>query len=526
MIPKFARRGTDFRQAGDYYLRDKRGPTAERVGWTHTENLSATDPWEALDEMDDTYRNAETLKRQAHERNGNGKKYRRHGSECEKPVGPFSLSWHPEQRPDKDHMIWAMKDALAEIGLQEHQALFVCHIDEPQPHLHVIPNLVHPVTGKVAELKFSQEKLALWAEKYEREHGQKIYCQARVENNERRRQEKAQRKKDRANGQKRKANFPRHKDPALDLKPQITKLFFASRTGAAFQAGVEKMGFKLAEGDRILLIDRDGKMHSISRQIEGATAKEIRAKLADLVLPDVDTVRGKILETIEREKRQEKRQADEKRIFNIYTKVNRSRAWNKEKLSVIDAGNEETYGPQEREVRERLQKLEARQRKAGFFSKITGAYGRRQREIENDRKSLAVIEWRKEEARGNTARILEQRTQLAATLAAKINELQRQEAPAPSPAREQQPAQAAPPTGQERKAAKYQKKLAGYQRGRKPAQEEEKDMPVQQAAPEQARPAPPANDAAAHLRADFQKRMERRQQEREIDRQHGPEREL
>src|SRR5258708_39966484 len=65
------------------------------------------------------------------------------------------------------------------------QAIIVAHADEPQGHVHIIVNRVHPVTGKAATLSNSKLKLSQWAEAYERRRG-KVYCPQRVSNNARR----------------------------------------------------------------------------------------------------------------------------------------------------------------------------------------------------------------------------------------------------------------------------------------------------------------------------------------------------
>ena len=146
--------------------------------------------------------------------------------------------------------------------------------DREHQHLHVIVNVVHPETGRASSISFSRRKLSRWAEEYEREHG-KIYCQQRVENNAKR-----------ALGEK-----VKYKEPEVDLKAKITALYQASDGGEAFRAALAEQGFTLARGKRLVLVDGEGKLFSLSRQIDGATAKEIRAKLGDLDLPDVDTVR-------------------------------------------------------------------------------------------------------------------------------------------------------------------------------------------------------------------------------------------
>ena len=81
------------------------------------------------------------------------------GRKLEKPVFAFSVSWHPEQKPDKAHMLATAQAAAAVLGLEGHQAIYVCHNDEPQPHVHVLVNRVHPETGKAATLSRSKAKL-------------------------------------------------------------------------------------------------------------------------------------------------------------------------------------------------------------------------------------------------------------------------------------------------------------------------------------------------------------------------------
>ena len=267
MIPREAKRGRSFSGAGLYYLHDKEALTSERVAFTHTENLPTDDPDKALRVMACTVADAPALKRAAG--------VKRAGGRSEKPVFCFSLSWHPEEQPQQGDMIAAGQQALAALGLQEHETLMVAHKDEAHPHLHLIVNVINPNDGRANTLKFSKRKLSQWAEEYEREHG-KIYCQQRIENNERRK----------------KKEYVKYKDPELEQKAIITKLYQTADSGKVFQETLAEHGYRLAQGKRIVLIDREGKMYSLTRQIEGVKAKAIRDKLRDLQLSEVDDARG------------------------------------------------------------------------------------------------------------------------------------------------------------------------------------------------------------------------------------------
>ena len=107
------------------------------------------------------------------------------GRKLKKPVFAYSLAWHPGERPTKAEMMEAARASLEAQGLEEHQAIILCHDDEPQAHVHIIVNRVHPATGKAATLSNSKLKLSQWAEAYERGRG-KILCPQRVKNNARR----------------------------------------------------------------------------------------------------------------------------------------------------------------------------------------------------------------------------------------------------------------------------------------------------------------------------------------------------
>jgi len=188
MVPAVTEGGRSFKGASLYYLHDKRQAgeaerlTSERVAWTHTANLSTADPDRAWRIM------ADTAMRQGEIKAAAGEKAT--GRKLTKPVYAYSLAWHPEQRPDREHMLSTALDSLKAQGLEGYQAIILAHSDEPHQHVHVIVNRVHPETGKAATLSNNTLKLSKWAEAYEKQHG-KIYCGKRVENNRKREQGEA-----------------------------------------------------------------------------------------------------------------------------------------------------------------------------------------------------------------------------------------------------------------------------------------------------------------------------------------------
>lgn len=184
MVPAITAGGRSFRGATLYYLHDKRQPgeaerfTSGRVAWVETVNLPTGDRARAWKIM------AHTALAQAELKAAAGTKAT--GRKLTKPVYAYSIAWHPGERPIKAEMLEAARASLEAQGLEEHQAMILCHDDEPQAHVHIIVNRVHPGTGKAATLSNSKLKLSQWAQAYEQQRG-KVFCPQRVENNARRR---------------------------------------------------------------------------------------------------------------------------------------------------------------------------------------------------------------------------------------------------------------------------------------------------------------------------------------------------
>ena len=260
MIPKITKGGSSFKSALQYYLHDKGADTQERVAWAQTENMRTEDPQKAWRVM------AYTAKEQDRLKEASGQS--RAGRKLEKPVFAYSLAWHPEQSPDAEHMLETARESLEMMGLSDHECVIVAHRDEPQKHVHVIVNRVHPITGLAGDVRNSKLKFSDFAREYERKHG-KIYCERREEN-----------AKKREKGEK-----THYGDPV------IVEAWHSSRNGKEFAAALEREGYALAQGrKRPVVVDVHGKAHNPTRQLDGVKAKEFKEKLSDLDLENLPTV--------------------------------------------------------------------------------------------------------------------------------------------------------------------------------------------------------------------------------------------
>lgn len=245
-----------------YYLHDKDALTAERVAWTLTLNLPTDDPEKAMKCMAWTATHADDLKRES----GASMAGRKTDGGC---VYCYSLSWHGEQQPDKPAMLSAATQTLERLGLSEHQTVIVAHADTKHPHVHVIVNLVHPDTGRIQSISHDKRRLSAWASEYEHNEG-KIYCTQREENAARRQEGK----------------ITKYQDERLPEAPTLTELYRLCDTGKVFAAALEEAGYTLAQGDkgRLVIVDEQGKIQNLVRQIDGAKKKDIEAKLSDIDL--------------------------------------------------------------------------------------------------------------------------------------------------------------------------------------------------------------------------------------------------
>ena len=269
-------------------MHDREAKTSERVEFTETRNLPTNDPEKGMRWMSYTAMNADQLK----ERAGVDRRGRKSTAGA---VYSFSLAWHPEQKPEQEEMTKAADSLMAKLGLSDHQAVYIAHNDADHQHIHGVVNLVNPENGKTAQVKMDHLTMSKWAEEYERKGG-KVYCDARVQNNAER--ERLKQEKEQAEGLKQEFNkasddkkkkqarsaFVKHREQEAAKAPTISELYEGSDSGKAFKAALQEQGYTLAKGDRrgYVLVDQDGKVSSLSRQLKGQRAAAIKSRLQDI----------------------------------------------------------------------------------------------------------------------------------------------------------------------------------------------------------------------------------------------------
>ena len=118
--------GDDFWDLGDYLRRGRgRVDPSQRVGWVEFRNL----PTRRMDIAKRIMAGTASL------------------SYTRKPVFHLSISFAPGDPVNEALMKRVMARTLSDLGLGEHQAVIVAHIDTDDPHVHAMVNRVHPETG-------------------------------------------------------------------------------------------------------------------------------------------------------------------------------------------------------------------------------------------------------------------------------------------------------------------------------------------------------------------------------------------
>jgi hypothetical protein len=156
-------RGASFAAVLSYVLRDA-GPEDWRGSYSLMLPLG-----KAADEMEHTYAALHLARH-------------RRGPKTRRPVLHAVLGWHSADLEwlTLDHLEASVRHALRQMGLEEHQCVWVAHTDTGRPHVHLVANLVHPASGDVARLGLVKKRMSDFCAAYEQALGD-VRCKRRFE---------------------------------------------------------------------------------------------------------------------------------------------------------------------------------------------------------------------------------------------------------------------------------------------------------------------------------------------------------
>jgi hypothetical protein len=199
------------------------------------------------------------------------------GSRATKPFYHASISTRADERLTDDQRNHAIDTLEARLGLTGQPRVVVVHEKEGREHCHIVWSRIDLETMRTISDSHNFRKHEEVARALEREFGHERVQGAHIERD----------------GKERPKRTPSHAEmlqaertglTPKEVKAQVTELWRSTEGGQDFAEALWRAGYVLARGDRrdYVVIDPSGGTHSLARRVEGAKAKDIRARMADL----------------------------------------------------------------------------------------------------------------------------------------------------------------------------------------------------------------------------------------------------
>jgi hypothetical protein len=207
------------------------------------------------------------------------------GARTSKPFYHGSINTRAEERLTDAQRMQAIDRLEAALGLSGQPRVVVLHEKNGREHCHVVWSRVRIESMAAVSDSHNYRKHEEVARELEREFGHQRVQGAHVERE----------------GKPRPKRTPSHAEMLEaertglhpgEARKLITELWRSTDSGRAFVAALEQHGWILARGDRrsFVVIDPKGGTHSLARRIDGATAKDVRERLADIDVSQLPTV--------------------------------------------------------------------------------------------------------------------------------------------------------------------------------------------------------------------------------------------
>lgn len=202
------------------------------------------------------------------------------GSRTGKPFYHASINTRADERLSEQQRAFAISELEKKLGLSGQPRVVVVHEKEGREHCHIVWSRIDLDRMAAISDSHNYRKHEEVARDLERTFGHERVQGAHAERE----------------GKERPDRTPSHAEMLAaergavspqDAKTLVTVLWRGSDSGQSFKAALERHEWVLARGDRrdFVVIDHEGGTHSLARRVEGAKAKDIRARMAD-VNPD------------------------------------------------------------------------------------------------------------------------------------------------------------------------------------------------------------------------------------------------
>jgi hypothetical protein len=206
---------------------------------------------------------------------------------CQRPFYHASINTRADERLTPEQREQAINRLEKELGLTDQPRVVVMHEKEGRQHFHIVWSRIDSENMRTISDSHNFRSHEIVARELERAFGHERVQGAHIERD----------------GQPRPERTPSHKEhqqaartgiSPKEVRAHITELWKRTDSGASFHAALEQSGWTLARGDRrdFVVIDPKGATHSLARRINGATAKDVRARMADLDINRLPSVVG------------------------------------------------------------------------------------------------------------------------------------------------------------------------------------------------------------------------------------------
>jgi hypothetical protein len=222
----------------------------------------------------------------------------------------YSLSINPTEALTREQYETAIDKVEAALGLDGQPRAVVFHVKHGREHCHVAWSRIDDETMKARHMAFDRQKLREVARELAVEFGHDL---PKGLAEDRGTERFAHRFNDVSMAEKGMAE--RTGLSPDERRAVITDAYRQSDNAASFAHALDAQGFVLAQGDKraFVVVDRAGEVHALSRQIEGARAKDIRdtLKLDQANLPSVQEAREHIAHAMRLQASQERPEVDD-----------------------------------------------------------------------------------------------------------------------------------------------------------------------------------------------------------------------
>jgi len=196
---------------------------------------------------------------------------------CSKYI--YSLSINPDHRQgpfSREHYYDFIRRAEKRLRLENQPRAVVFHVKYGREHCHVIWSRIDMAKGKAVQISHDHQKLRLVAREYAHDHKLTLPPGMRQDRGKARFAFRAA-----AENLGEKQQQERSGITKQQRREQITKIWGESSDARSFAKALEANGYFLARGDQraYVVVDLYGEIHSLSRQLNGVKAREIKARL-------------------------------------------------------------------------------------------------------------------------------------------------------------------------------------------------------------------------------------------------------